>query len=69
MANFEFVLQYPLSITAESEAEAKTRADEWFVAIQQALMEASERLIEKGGVLVVGPATIATKETKPSEVL
>ena len=62
MANFDFVLQYPLTITAESETEAKTRADEWFITIQQALMEAHERLIEKGGVLIVGPAVVVAQK-------
>jgi hypothetical protein len=62
MANFDFVLQYPLTITAESESEAKLRADEWFIGIQEALLAAHERLIEKGGVLIVGPATVVPKE-------
>jgi hypothetical protein len=66
MANFDFVLQYPLTITAESESEAKTRADEWFIGIQQALMEAHEKLLEKGGVLIVGPAVVVAKEPKPA---
>ncbi len=69
MANFDFVLQYPLTITADSENEAKIRAEEWFVGIQKAMMEAHERLLEKGGVLIIGPARIATKEGKPGEVL
>jgi len=67
VAVFDFVLQYPITVTAESEAEAKMRADEWFISIQQALMEADEQLLEKGGVLIVGPAGVVALETKPGE--
>jgi hypothetical protein len=67
MATFDFVMQYPLTVTAETETEAKLKADEWFIGIQQALMQAHEALLEKGGVLIVGPASVVARETKPGQ--
>ena len=66
LANFEFVFQCPITISANGQDEAKLRADEWFIAIQQALMEANERLMDRHDVLIIGPAAVVPAKS-PSD--
>jgi hypothetical protein len=64
MANYDFVFQCPITITADGEDRAKLQAEEWFVSIQQALMAANEQLIDKRGVLIVGPAAVVPAKSQ-----
>ncbi len=62
MAHFDFVLQYPITVTADDKAEAQLRANDWLVEIRQAIYEAQDRLLEKGGILIAGPGGVVPQD-------
>jgi hypothetical protein len=64
MAHFDFVLQYPITVTADSLEEAQDRATDWLLSIRDALYRAQNELIEKGGVLIAGPGSVVP-QAKP----
>ena len=66
LANFEFMFQCPITVTANGPEEAKLRADEWFISVQQALMEANEQVMDRHDVLIIGPAAVVPTKS-PSD--